>query len=409
MLASFFIPALAFLVAGVVAAVVNLAIGPGWARWLSLHLILLGGVSQLVLGASQFFAAAFLATDPPPRRLIASQLLTWNTGALLIAVGRPTGVDVLVSTGGLLILAGLVLFISGLLNMRRRSIQSNHWAVRWYATAAVLLAAGAVIGVVLAEGQTGGSYAGLLAAHFALNLLGWLGTAIVGTLHTFFPSLTGTRLPFPRLEGVTFLAWVGGVAALSVGFAFDSTPVALLGWLSLALAAGLLFANLAECIHRKHAEAGLPVLLVGLGQLFLLAGACLGLVSTADGGTLSPVVGETGDAMSTLVLAGWIGLTVAGSLVHLLGLLARVRSGFAVGMPARSPVRDRLVTAGAAAGLTALAVSAAVSSDVLGTLARLLILLAAAPVAAILARSAFKVVRPGSGGPGPGMSPPAVR
>jgi hypothetical protein len=78
-------------------------------------------------------------------------------------------------------------------------------------------------------------------------------------------------------------------------------------------------------------------------------------------------------------------------------------------MPARSPVRDRLVTAGAAAGLTALAVSAAVSSDVLGTLARLLILLAAAPVATILARSAFKVVRPGSGGPGPGIRPPAVR
>ena len=232
MLTAFFIPALVLLVAGAATAAVNAVAGPVWARWLSLHLILLGGVSQLVLGAAQFFAAAFLATDPPPRKLILAQLVTWNLGVLMIAIGRPTGTTGLVSTGGLLILAGLMLFAAGLRDMKRRSLQSNSWAVRWYGAAALWLGIGALVGVLLAEGRTG-DYNNLLAAHYVLNLAGWLGTAIVGTLHTFFPSLTGTRLAFPRLEGRTFIAWVGGVSFLALGFATDYAWLAALGWLSL--------------------------------------------------------------------------------------------------------------------------------------------------------------------------------
>jgi hypothetical protein len=49
--------------------------------------VFVGGVSQLVLGAAQFFAGAFLATDPPRRELVRVQLVTWNVGALLVAIG----------------------------------------------------------------------------------------------------------------------------------------------------------------------------------------------------------------------------------------------------------------------------------------------------------------------------------
>jgi hypothetical protein len=59
-------------------------------HWLALHLLFLGGISQLVLGAGQFFGCAFLATDPPPRRLVAAQLATWKAGTVLVAVGVPT-------------------------------------------------------------------------------------------------------------------------------------------------------------------------------------------------------------------------------------------------------------------------------------------------------------------------------
>jgi hypothetical protein len=59
----------------------------GDARWLGLHLALLGDVSQLVLGAGQFFVAAFLATEPLSLALVRAQLTCWNVGAILVALG----------------------------------------------------------------------------------------------------------------------------------------------------------------------------------------------------------------------------------------------------------------------------------------------------------------------------------
>ncbi len=394
MLAAYFIPALVFLVAGGFAAVLNAVAGSDWARWLSLHLLLLGGVSQLVLGAAQFFAAAFLATDPPRRTLILAQLTTWNAGVLLIAVGRPTDFTAAIPVGGLLILVGLTLFVVGLLDMRKRSLQSNPWAVLWYGTAALSLAFGALVGVRLAEGPSG-DYASLLYAHLILNLVGWLGTAIVGTLHTFFPSLTGTRLAFPRLERLTFLAWVTGVALVAIGSAFGSALPAALGWLSLVLAAALLMVNLATSLYRRTTRPGLPVRLVATAQPFLFVAVSIGFITTLSGGSSGPFEGAAASLMSTLVLAGWIGLTVAGSLLHLLAMLARVRSGFAFAMPSPEPARDRLVTVAATLGVSALAASVLVPSDVLVAAGRLLMLSAAVPVVIVLARCAATVISPG--------------
>ena len=44
-----------------------------------------------MLGAAQFFTCAFIATDPPPRTLVAGQLAVWNAGTILVAVGVPRG------------------------------------------------------------------------------------------------------------------------------------------------------------------------------------------------------------------------------------------------------------------------------------------------------------------------------
>jgi hypothetical protein len=191
------------LLASALAALAYVITGRDWLHWLALHLALLGGVSQLVLGAGQFFVCAFLATDPPPRRLIAGQLVAWNAGTLLVAVGVPTASSPLTDTGGALIAVGLVLFAAALRGMQRRSLQRARWAVRWYQACAACLGVGALIGILLARG-TPWQAGSMLGAHLALNLVGWLGMAIVGTLHTFFPSLTQTRLRFPVLQGPTF-------------------------------------------------------------------------------------------------------------------------------------------------------------------------------------------------------------
>ena len=75
LLRAFLATGLAFIAAAALAGMIYTATRADSVHWLALHLLFLGGISQLVLGAGQFFVCAFLATDPPPRRLTAAQLV----------------------------------------------------------------------------------------------------------------------------------------------------------------------------------------------------------------------------------------------------------------------------------------------------------------------------------------------
>jgi nitrite reductase (NO-forming) len=334
----FFIPAIVLLLASAGAALGYAVTRQDWLHWLALHLALLGGVSQLVLGAGQFFVCAFLATDPPSRRLVAGQLLAWNGGTVLVAVGVPTATGSLIDAGAALIGLGLLLFVVALGAMRRRSLQRARWAVRWYQACAACLGVGALVGVMLARG-TPWPYGSLLGAHLALNVGGWLGTAIVGTLHTFFPSLTRTRLRYPGLQGATFTLWLLGVGLLTFGAAFALTLLIVAGWVGLASAGVLLAANLGACLRRAPRPLALPAMLIALAQAFLAAGLLFALVVTIAQGPREPLLGAERDVLAILLLAGWVGLTVCGALLHLLAVLTRVRN-LSRPMPVAATMRD---------------------------------------------------------------------
>ena len=345
-----------------------------------MHLAFLGGVSLLVLGAAQFFATAFLATDPPARRLVRAQLGGWIAGTLLVAVGVPARITALTDAGGLAIAATLALFAASLWRLERRSLQQARWAVRWYYACAGCLVLGALAGIAMARG-TAWPHGSLLGAHLALNLAGWLGTAIVGTLHTFYPSLTQTRLPHPRLQGPTFTAWLAGVALLAAGAAFDSRVLLGAGWIALAAGGGLLAANVIGCLRAAAPNPGLPARLVGTGQAFLVAGLLSALAVGAADGFQAPLQGSARSVLATLLVAGWIGMTVAGSLLHLLAVLHRVRN-LALAMPAPTPGRDRALTALAGGAVLGLAVARAAGLGPLADGARIALACAAVIVAA---------------------------
>ncbi len=355
LLRAFFLAGLLFIAAAALAGILHAAVGGDSLHWLALHLLFLGGISQLVLGAGQFFVCAFLATDPPPRPLIAAQLGAWNTGTVLVAIGVPSGATMLIEAGGAAIAAGLILFGLALRWMERRSLQRAPWALRWYQASAVCLGLGALVGVLMARG-TPWSHGDLLGAHLALNLAGWIGTAIIGTLHTFFPSLTQTQLRFPRLQRPTYILWLLGVGEIAVGAAFTSRAVLATGWMDLLLAAALLCTNLLASLRVAPRPVSLPARLLALGQTFLLAGLGIALIATIRAGASGPFTGTSRQILAVLLLAGWIGLTVTGSLLHLLAILARIRH-FTLAMPRPRPARDRLLTGAVAGALILLATS----------------------------------------------------
>lgn len=352
---AFFLAAIAMLVAGGVAALVD-AIDPWpWGRWLALHLIFVGGVSQLVLGASQFFAGAFLATDPPGRAWIRTQLGLWNAGAVLLAVAVPVRSDALIGVAVAALIAALACYGAALVQMQRGSLQTAPWAVRWYAAAALALALGVVAGTILATGSVW-SQGNLLAAHMSLNVGGWFGTAIVGTLHTFFPSLTRGQLARPRLQAPTFAAWAAGIAALAVGYGWLIDPLAIAGWIALASAATLLTVNIVLSLRAAPRPLALPPRLLALAQLFLLAGLLVACANAIGSGPADALTGTVRSAVGTLLVAGWVGVTVLGSLLHLLAVLVRVRD-LTTPMPAPRPILDRATTAVMAIGVLAVAVA----------------------------------------------------
>ncbi len=395
-------PLLVSLAAGVsflVAAAATALIGElaGWDRagWAALHLALLGGVSQLVIGVSQFFVTAFLATTPPARRVTGSEVAGWSLGSLAVALGVAIESDLLVITGAVVLLATLALYLAVLRNLARGSLQKAPWASRWYRACTAWLVPGIVAGVMLATGVAW-THGSLLGAHLAFNLGGWLGGAIIGTLHTFFPSLTRTQLRFPRLQPVTFLLWGLGVAGLAAGYGFGEGTVAVAGWALLlgassALAVNLVFSALA-------APRGLPLSarLVAWSQPFLPVGVAFALIAALDH-PLTPLVGSERAVLSVLLLAGWIGMTVAGSILHLISVVVRVRD-FSRPVPGPNPVRDGALVGLAVAGVTLLALALGTAADFLRWPATGLILLTGTALAASAVRSVILAFRLGPGG-----------
>lgn len=343
-----FLAGLTMMVGGAVFAFANALEPWQWGRWMTLHLVFVGGVSQLVLGASQFFAGAFLATDPPSRALVRAQLALWNLGVILLVCSVPAGVDAVVWLAVACLSACLLLYLIGFGQMRRRSLGRVPWASRWYMTAAGFLGVGVVAGAALATGVPW-SHGNLIAAHVALNLGGWFGTAIVGTLHTFFPSLTQSRLRFPRLQAPTFGAWAAGVAGLATGYAFSFGALAAAGWLLLLAASVMLAANLIGSLIAAERVLTLAARMVSVGQVLLVAGLLVAAGQALAGGADAAMSGASRASVGTLLVAGWIGATVVGSLLHLLPLLLRARD-FSQGMPEPRPRID--------SGLAALALVA---------------------------------------------------
>lgn len=387
---AFFLAGLAFVLAGAIVAVAGGVVGWSSTRWLALHLIFVGGISQLVLGASQFFAGAFLATDPPARKLVRAQVAGWNSGSLLLAAGVVSTTPALIGLAASVLLGVLATYASALVQMRRRALQTQQWATRWYLLGAALFAPGIVAGAALAI-PLRWPHGDLLAAHMALNVIGWFGTAIVGTLHTFYPSLTRTVLPLPRLQPWTFRAWAVGVVLLAVGSAWAVDPLASAGWVALEAASAILVVQIVRCVAIAPRPLSLPALIVGAGQLFLLAGLVVAAAVAAVDGPAQAIAGSTRTAIGILLIGGWVGLTVLGSLVHLLAVVLRVRD-LTRPMPMPRPRRDAATAAAAAIGVTVLAASHGASLDAAEAPAAALLLTAYAVLAARILKLAAGVV-----------------
>ncbi|WP_417234317.1 multicopper oxidase domain-containing protein [Arthrobacter sp.] len=201
--------------------------------WLMVHLLLLGAIGNAIMVWSAHFTEALLRGPNPGRTALAWRLVALNAGVVAVVVGMLTTTWPVV-LGGSLIVGGAYAFHGSSFALRAaKALPSRFGAtVRYYICASWLLPVGALLGCLLAVGFAGELGDRLLDAHAVVNVLGFIGLTVIGTLGTLLPTMLRTRVA-EGAEGVVRNGWVpllGGVALAAGG--------AGLGWMWL-LAAGL--------------------------------------------------------------------------------------------------------------------------------------------------------------------------
>lgn len=187
-------------------------------RWLLVHFVTIGAMTQALFGALPNLLASVTDTETTfPSRGRWLQWLALNAGFPLLLVGMATSSTTTAVTGGTAILTALVLLLAS----ATRTVlgeSSSGLLGRYYVVAPSFLVVGifAAFGLLLNVHGPGG-YFGTIEAHVHANVWGFLALVVAGTLLAITPEVAGVTLRYPRLTRVTFWGLVVGAAGLVAG------------------------------------------------------------------------------------------------------------------------------------------------------------------------------------------------
>ncbi|MEV6926650.1 multicopper oxidase domain-containing protein [Dactylosporangium sp. NPDC051485] len=313
-------------------------------RWLAIHLLLLGAVSNaIVIWSAHFTAALLRAAVPAGRRGDAVRLVVLNAGVLAVLTGATVG-PAWVGVGGAAAVFAAICAHLHWLYARIRAALPARFAVtaHYYVAATVALLAGIPAGAwMLVTDDT--ARPRLILFHAHVNLLGWVTLTVLGTVLTLWPAVLRTRMADGAVTAArtALPVAVAGLVVLAVGV-LTWWPVLALGGLVLTAVAAAIVIRPAMQVARHKPPATFAAWSLAaaggwlLGALAVDATALAGAAGPADaadrfGGVLVPL------------LVGFAAQTLLGALTHLLPMAlgggpARVRAAIAV-LERRGPQR----------------------------------------------------------------------
>ncbi|MEV0425661.1 hypothetical protein [Micromonospora sp. NPDC050495] len=311
---------------------------PSW-RWLAIHLLLLGAVTNAILVWSAHFTAAVLrAPVPQRRRSEAVRLAGLNLGVCAVLVGGTADRPWIGVGGAALVFAAVAAHLAWLARRLRRALPARfRVTVHYYLAASLALLAGVPVGAgMLVAGDA--HRPRLLLFHAHVNLLGWVTLTVLGTLLTLWPTMLRTRmadgaarlaavaLPLASvglvLLGLGLLAWWRAVAAVGLGLFVLGVLVALRPALAVARARP----PYAFATWSLTAAAGWLLVALAVDAVTLLAAAEPGAAADRFGRVLVPL------------LVGFVGQVLVGALTYLLPV---VLGGGPAAVRARAALLDR--------------------------------------------------------------------
>ncbi len=297
--------------------------------WLLVHLLGLGAAGNAILIWSRHFTDALLRRPPDSSRAgQAWRIAVFNAGAVAVIAGMVAGVRPAVAVGGAAVAGVAGVHTVTLAAQLRRALPSRFGdTVRYYIAAAALLVTGAGLGVTMADTHLPGAvHERMIFAHAAVNVFGFIGLTVLGTLVTLWPTMLRTRMA----DGVEAAArrglpgLLGGLGLAASAAALGSAPLAGAGALCYLLAAGyVLWPHLDEVRRKPPVTFAAGSVLCGVVWLLGSLGYAVIAFATAPSW---PALLDRAGALTVPVLAGFLVQVLLGSLSYLTTVVAGGRA-----------------------------------------------------------------------------------
>ncbi len=291
-------------------------------NWLLVHLLLLGAVTNAILVWSTHFSDAVLRATPAQHAVAGqtARLVLLNIGVAAVVAGMTVPAWWAVLGGGIAVGAA-VLWHGVALGVRmRRALPSRFRpTVRYYLAAAGLLPFGVAAGIMLAAHV---DHDRLVIAHLAINLLGWVGLTVVGTLVTLWPTMLRTKIVDGAERAAKRALWIllASVVGTAAAALVAPPPVAAVGIVGYLVGLAVAAVPLAKEARAKPPAgyatysvlAGVTWLVVGLVWLAVLA------LATRDWTQVAARLGVLAGPLA----AGFAAQVLLGALSYLIPVVA---------------------------------------------------------------------------------------
>ncbi|WP_338071295.1 multicopper oxidase domain-containing protein, partial [Actinomadura bangladeshensis] len=295
--------------------------------WLLIHVFLLGAVTNAVVAWTDRFATARLRLPAPARWWPPVRLLALNAGIAAVLRGATNGHPELATAGAAVVVGIVCAHVSVLAVRSRRAWRGRSGRlVAWYACSGLALIAGGTLGGWMASGRAPAMWhMRLEAAHMHVNLLGWVGLAMLGTLHALWPAVLRVRGTAANARLSLGLA-VPGLAVTAVALSVDARWIALAGLLLYTAGAALALVPFVRAGRRPRSFAAW--MLAATAGWFLAALAA----DAAVVATRPPAeVAQGLEPLLAPILGGFVLLAVVAALGSLRSRVSPPVAGVAVG------------------------------------------------------------------------------
>lgn len=313
------LPIIAWLVAVLVVTFIHPFVDH--ATWLLVHTLMLGVVTNAIVVWSSHFAETLSRStaEGRDRQWQTVRLVVLNLAVIAVIAGRMAEIWPVLLAGSVLI--GLVIVWHGISIVRRlRNSLANRFAttLNYYVVAACALPIGAGLGAWLAHEPTTTWAPQATLAHATLNVLGWVGLTVAGTLVTLWPTILRTRIA-ENAERATRLALpflAGGVVVMVAGALVDQRflgaaglLVYIVGW-GIAMGPWIIEAKQ----HPPHSFAALSLL---AAVAWLLISLLWWLLIWVTESSIAVIAAGFGSIVPALA-AGFAAQVVLGAMSHLI-------------------------------------------------------------------------------------------